>query len=279
MTPAFVSVDELEHELEGSGSAPAPVLVDVRRSLGRDRGHHAYLEGHLPGAVFVDLDDDLAAPASLREGRHPLPSPQRFASVLGARGIAPNDRVVAYDDERGVIAARLVWMLRAIGQDAALLSGGIAAWGGPLERGEVTRPPVTRSPIPWPTDRLVDADDVAALAVTDGAVVLDARDPERFRGEREPFDARAGHVPGAHNLPTAELLDEDGRLRDTAAVRARAERVGALAADDVVAYCGSGVTACFDLLALETVGVRGRLYPGSWSAWSGDPSRPVATGA
>lgn len=277
MIRPFVTVDEL-HAVQEGGTPGQDVVVDVRSALDGSQGHHTYLEGHLPGAVFVDVDADLAAPPSPREGRHPLPTPERFAEALGARGIGHGDRVVAYDTSAGTIAARLVWMLRAIGQDAAVLSGGLAAWDGPLEAGEVRRPPVARTPVPWPAELLADADEVAALARTDGAVVLDARAPARFRGETEPIDAVAGHIPGARNLPTAELIDGEGHVRTDAAIRARADELGAARAREVVAYCGSGVTACFDLLALEAVGIRGRLYPGSWSAWSGDPEREVATG-
>lgn len=274
MTPPFVTAAELQARRPGR----PPALVDVRFALDGSEGRHTYLEGHLPGAVFADVDTDLAAPRSDRGGRHPMPTPERFAATLGRLGIAEHDEVVAYDTAAGVFAARLVWMLRAIGQPASVLSGGLAAWDGPLEIGEVRRPPVDRAPVPWPAERLVDADEVAALAADTGAVVLDARVGSRFRGEVEPIDARAGHVPGAVNLPTAALLDGAGRLLGTSALRDAVSRTGALAADQVVTYCGSGVTACFDLLALETLGVHGRLYPGSWSAWAADPARPVATG-
>lgn len=279
MSRPFVTVDELRL-LQGARASGADevVLADVRSALDGSQGHHTYREGHLPGAVFIDVDADLAAPPTPRAGRHPLPTPERFADALGARGIGPEDRVVAYDTSGGTIAARLVWMLRAIGQDAAVLSGGLAAWDGPLEAGEVRRPQVARTPVPWPAELLADADEVATLAGSADAVVVDARAPARFRGESEPIDAVAGHVPGARNLPTAELMDAEGRLVGDTAIRTRADELGVGQAREVVAYCGSGVTACFDLLALESVGIRGRLYPGSWSAWSGDPERAVATG-
>lgn len=277
-TPPFVTAAELGDALADGVRVGRPVVADVRWSLDGSEGRLTYREGHLPGAVFVDVDADLAAPASAHDGRHPLPSPAAFARSLGELGIGRHDRVVAYDTAGGVVAARLVWMLRAIGQDAAVLDGGLAAWEGPLERGEVRRPAVSREPVAWPSELLVDAEEVAALAGSDDAVVLDARDPARFRGEHEPVDARAGHVPGARNLPATDLVDADGHLRDVDEVRRRVAPTGALAAGEVVSYCGSGVTACFDLLVLETVGVRGRLFPGSWSAWSADGSRPVATG-
>ncbi|WP_052667271.1 sulfurtransferase [Nitriliruptor alkaliphilus] len=276
MTPPFVTVTALVAELR---AARPPVVADVRWALDGSEGHHTYVAGHLPGAVYVDLETDLSGPATVRDGRHPLPSPERFAQALGARGIGDGDRVVAYDVLGGVVAARLVWLLRAIGHDAAVLSGGPAAWPGPLERGEVTRPATVRTPVPWPETRLADADAVAVAATSGEVVVLDAREGPRFRGEHEPVDARPGHVPGARNLPTSTLLSADGRLCDAAAIRVQAEQVGALeASEGVVAYCGSGVTACFDLLALETIGIRGRLFPGSWSAWAADPARPASTG-
>jgi thiosulfate/3-mercaptopyruvate sulfurtransferase len=276
VTPPFVSVTELR----GRCSSPegGPVLVDVRYALDGSEGRHTYRQGHLPDAVFADVDVDLAAPATDRGGRHPLPSPDRFAATLGRLGIRASDEVVAYDTAAGIFAARLVWMLRAIGQRAAVLSGGLAAWGGPLEVGEVRRAPVDRHPVPWPVERLVDADGVAALASDPGAVVVDARAASRFRGDEEPIDARAGHVPGAVNLPTAALIGADGHLLDASELRAVVQPTGALDAPQVAGYCGSGVTACFDLLALEALGVRGRLYPGSWSAWSADPARPAAIG-
>lgn len=254
------------------------VVADVRWFLdGRD-GHHAYREGHVPGAVFVDLDADLAAPPSREAGRHPLPTPEDFAAAMSARGIGDDTVVVAYDQGSGATAARLVWMLRVTGRAAALLDGGLASWSGPLETGEVTRDPVVFTPRPWPSDATADADDVARVAASPAGVVIDARAAERYRGEVEPVDARAGHVPGAVNVPHADNVDAEGRLHTVGALRARYAPTGAATADEVVVYCGSGVTACHDVLALEHVGIRARLYPGSWSAWSGDPSRPVATG-
>jgi thiosulfate/3-mercaptopyruvate sulfurtransferase len=253
------------------------VLVEMRWSLDGSEGRDSYLAGHLPGAVHVDLDTVAAGPPSEAGGRHPLPDPARFAADLGAMGIAEDDRVVVADQGPGAIAARLVWMLRAIGGDAAVLDGGVAAWDGPLERGEVTRPPVTRRVRPWPADRLADTRAVAALAADEDAVVLDARDRQRFTGASEPTPSRPGHVPGARSAPFADNLD-GGRLVPLEQLRSRYAELGALDADEVVAYCGSGVTACHDLLVLEALGVSGRLYPGSWSAWSADPSRPVERG-
>jgi thiosulfate/3-mercaptopyruvate sulfurtransferase len=254
------------------------VLADVRWSLDGSVGRDTYLAGHLPGAVFVDVDTVLSAPPSAGEGRHPLPAPGRFAAGLGALGIGHDDVVVAYDQGRGTVAARLAWMLRVLGQPAAVLEGGVLGWPGPLETGAVCRAPVERAVLEWPPDRLADAGLVDRLRRAPGAAVVDARDPERFRGEVEPVDARAGHVPGAVNVPASANVDEDGLLRDLEDLRERYARAGVLGADEVVVYCGSGVAATHDLLVLDLLGVHGRLYPGSWSAWSADEGRPHAVG-
>jgi thiosulfate/3-mercaptopyruvate sulfurtransferase len=258
-------------ELAGS---PGVVVADVRWYLDGRSGRAAYEEGHIPGAVFVDLDTVLAGPPGDRSrGRHPLPDPAAFAAALGALGVAADVPVVAYDDAGGATAARLWWMLRAIGQPSAVLDGGIGAWTGPLETGAGPRPtPVERPVRPCPPSALVSADDLPAL-VAGGALLVDARAPERYRGEVEPVDPKAGHIPGAVNLPWSDNLDPDtGRFLPPEVLRARFGDRG-----DVVSYCGSGVTACHNLLALEVAGLpAGRLYPGSWSEWSsGD--RPVAT--
>jgi thiosulfate/3-mercaptopyruvate sulfurtransferase len=254
------------------------LVADVRWALDGSQGRAGYLEGHLPGAVFVDLPSVLSGAGAPVDGRHPLPDPARFARSLGDLGIAADDVVVAYDQGPGTVAARLVWMLRAIGQRAAVLDGGLAAWEGPLESGEVQRLPVERPVVAWPPRRLADADDVAAAAADPQKLVVDARDPERFRGELEPVDPRPGHIPGAVNVPASGNVDDDGRLRGLDALRVRYADAGALEADDVIVYCGSGVTATHDLLVLELLGVDGRLFPASWSGWSADPARPAATG-
>lgn len=250
------------------------VLADVRWGLAEGPKHHDYVGGHLPGAVFVDLDRDLAAPPSPYGGRHPLPDPEAFAASMARLGIGDDDTVVAYDDAGGAIAARLVWMLRATGRDAAILDGGIDAWDGPLEAGASARPPASFTARPWPQDAVADADEVATAAAG-GGLVIDARAPDRYRGDEEPVDPRPGHVPGAVNRPFADNLD-GGRFRSPELLR----RTYADAADaaDVIVYCGSGVTACHDVLALERAGIQARLYPGSWSAWSADERRPAALG-
>jgi thiosulfate/3-mercaptopyruvate sulfurtransferase len=253
----------------------AVVLADVRWYLDGRSGRAAYDAGHLPGAVFVDLDRWLAAPGSRAEGRHPLPSPEVFAEGMAALGIGDDDTVLAYDDGGGVTAARLVWMLRVTGHEAALLDGGLGAYDGPLDTMAPGRPRARFTARPWPAEHLADIED----AVDPAHVVLDARAPERFRGEVEPVDPRAGHIPGARSLPAGGSLDDDGRFLPVGVLRERFAAAGVTDGSSVVSYCGSGVTACHNLLALELAGFApGRLYAGSWSQYSSDPGRPVATG-
>ena len=254
---------------------PEAVVADVRWYLDGRSGRDAYDRGHLPGAVFVDLDRWLAAPGSPTAGRHPLPDPATFAAGMAEVGIGDEDTVVAYDDAGGVVAARLVWMLRVTGHRAALLDGGLAAHPGPLEQEPATRAPATFTPRPWPAERLTDLDGAA----DPGHVVLDARDAARFRGDQEPVDPRAGHIPGARNVPCRENLDASGRFLPAAELRRRFSEAGVTDDATVVSYCGSGVTACHNLLALELAGYGpGRLFPGSWSQYSHATDRPVATG-
>jgi thiosulfate/3-mercaptopyruvate sulfurtransferase len=267
--PPVVDVAWLE------AASPPAVLADVRWYLDGRSGRAAYDAGHLPGAIFVDVERDLAGPPDPRHGRHPLPSPESFAEALCRLGIGDDDVVVAYDDVGGAIAARLVWMLRVTGRPAALLDGGVACWPGELEVRPSVRPRAVATAQAWPVGRLASADDVA----TGAHLVLDARAAERYSGAHEPVDPRAGHVPGARSLPCRENLDESGRFLAVAQLRRRFASLGVSAESSVVAYCGSGVTACHDLLALEHAGFGpGRLYPGSWSQWSNDPARPVASG-
>jgi thiosulfate/3-mercaptopyruvate sulfurtransferase len=242
---------------------------------GRDP-FEAFRAGHLAGARYVSLDDVLAAPPRGTDGRHPLPAPADFAHALGELGVADSDVVVAYDRAGGGFGGRLVWMLRIIGQPAALLDGGFDAWKGPVETGERTADAVERTVRGWPTHAVADADAVADH-IHDGGVVIDSRDPRRYAGEVEPIDAVAGHVPGAINLLYTDNLDADGRFLPRQQL---AERFGAARADDhAIVYCGSGVTACHNALAMEHAGLPlPRIYVGSWSGWSADPDRPVATG-
>jgi thiosulfate/3-mercaptopyruvate sulfurtransferase len=241
------------------------VLADVRYYLDGRSGREAYACGHLPGAIFVDLHHDLAAPASPAEGRHPLPDAAFFAERMASLGLSDDDTVVAYDDAGGVMAARLVWMLRSTGRSAALLDGGLTAYAGKLETAEPQPTPGSFAVRPWPADRLASIDDVSA----GGAVLIDARPADRFRGENETLDARPGHIPGARNVPCRGNVGPDGRFAGAELLRERFAAAGVTDGADVISYCGSGVTACHNLLALELAGFGpGRLYPGSWSQYS-----------
>lgn len=233
----------------------------------------------IAGAVAVDRDRDLAAPASAAEGRHPLPTPEHFAAALGRAGIAAGDAVVAYDGGDGSVAARLVWMLRILGQPAALLDGGLRSWPGPTATAPSHRPPTTVARRAWPADRIATADEVAA-AIATGVPVVDARSAERWRGEVEPLDPVPGRIPGSANVPFTDNLDPaTGRFRELAAVRAAFEAAGVREGRDAIASCGSGVTACHDALAMEAAGLgTPRVYVGSYSQWCNDPSRPIGRG-
>ena len=271
------------------------VVADVRWYLDGRSGRDAYEAGDIPRAVFVDLDTVLSEPHTDDDhGRHPLPTPERFAGGLAELGIGDGDTVIAYDDAGGVIAARLVWLLRAIGHEAALLDGGIASWpadelepaGGESGRAGAASAaaggasgragtPTTFTPVPWPRHLLATIDEVAA---TD-AVLIDARDRQRFAGGPDPVDPRSGHIPGARSVPTREHLDENGRIQDPEQLRRTFAPAGIEPGTPVISYGGSGVTACHNLLVLERAGLGpARRYPGSWSEWSRDPARPVATG-
>ena len=265
-----------------AGHLDEVVVCDVRWYLDGRSGLAAYDSGHVPSAVFVDLDRDLSGVAGGAAGRHPLPSPAAFADAMGRLGIGDGTRVVAYDDTAvGGTAARLVWMLRVLGEQAALLDGGLAAWPGPLEHETPAPARAAFTPREWPAGAIIDADALADELGAGAVVALDARAGERYRGETEPIDARAGHVPGARNLPWASVVDpETGRFRSPADLKERLAAVDVEADTSVVAYCGSGVSACVDVLAIEIAGLPpARLFVTSWSGWSADPDRPVATGA
>jgi thiosulfate/3-mercaptopyruvate sulfurtransferase len=274
----LASVAELADAINESGDGNGPVVCDVRFYLAdHEQGRREYEAGHIPGAVFVDLHRELAGDPDAGRGRHPLPPVEDFVALLGRLGIEPSTPVVVYDSAGGAIASRLWWMLRAIGHSqVSVLDGGIDAWlaaGHPLS---------TDVPSPTPTDYppvddwsgTVDADAVAQSAAF-GGTVIDARAADRFRGDHEPIDSRAGHIPGAINIFHGGNLGDGGLHRPIAELAERFAGVG----EAPIVYCGSGVTACHDLLALSLVGVnQARLYPGSWSEWSSDPHREIATG-
>jgi len=256
------------------------VVLDVRWALGDPHGREQYLEGHLPGAVFVDLATELASPAAAARGRHPLPPLDEFQEAARRWGIRNGDVVVAYDNSGNMAAARLWWMLRNAGvQDVYLLDGGLAAWRGaglPLEDGAAEAVPgdVSLDEGGMPA---IDAAAVGRWPAT--GVLLDARAGERYRGEFEPVDPRAGHIPGALSAPTSENVDQSGYFLTAAELRRRFERLGISGDAPVAVYCGSGVTAAHEVAALEIAGFRAALYPGSFSQWSNDPGLPVVTGA
>jgi thiosulfate/3-mercaptopyruvate sulfurtransferase len=277
MATTLVSVEELEGLLDD----PGWVVCDCRHDLADyDWGRRAYAEAHIPGARFVHLDLDLSGPRTGLNGRHPLPHPLTFGLRLGALGIDNNKQVVAYDASGGPYAARLWWMLRWVGHTAAaVLDGGWESWlraGMPVTAEKPVVQPTSYTLRPRP-DMAVDAS-LIAKHLSDGHVhVIDARSPDRFRGENETLDPVAGHIPGALNRFFKLNLNVDGRFRDAATLqRAFRELLGQRDPARVIHQCGSGVTACHNLLAMEHAGLTGaRLYPGSWSEWVSDRSRPI----
>jgi thiosulfate/3-mercaptopyruvate sulfurtransferase len=261
------------------------VVVDCRFTLtDPSAGRAAYDRGHIPGARYADLDRDLARRPGPSEGRHPLPDPDAFARTLGRWGVDNRSTVVAYDEASGAIAARLWWMLGWLGHERRLvLDGGFAAWqaaGLAVEAHEPRARPATFAPQRIHHEAVVATNGVAA-AQGSGALLVDARAPARYRGEQEPIDPVAGHVPGAVNRPHSENVGSDGRFRDAAQLRRDlAKLIEGRPSGEVVAMCGSGVTACHLLLAMAVAGLDvGRLYAGSWSEWIRDPARPIRTGA
>lgn len=271
----FVSVVEL-NELRASG---APVrVIDVRWRLDRPDGLTDYRAGHIPGAVFVSMGTELSTHGEPSDGRHPMPSTETLQDAARRWGVRRGDVVVAYDDAKGVSAARAWWLLRQGGVDARVLEGGLRAWtdaGLDLATDDV---------VVDPGDIVLDEIGSAAISIDEAAafpasgVLLDVRAPERYRGDVEPLDPKAGHVPGAVNLPTALHFDSAGRLLDHATVRATFASVGVAAGTPVAAYCGSGVTAAHTALVLDEVGIEAKVFPGSWSEWSNTAGRPVAIG-
>lgn len=277
MHTTIVSVSELSQRLDDAGW----VVCDCRHDLAdTEAGRRAYAESHIPGARFVHLDEDLSDPRTGRNGRHPLPAPEAFTRRLGRLGVSNSSQVVAYDASGGYYAARLWWMLRWLGHDAvAVLDGGWNAW---MAAGlPVTSKPAVIRPVSFkahPRAGLaVDPETVA----TGTLLLLDARAPNRYRGENETLDPVAGHIPGAGNRFFQLNLDAAGHFRTPAELKRDFDAlIERRPPSDIVHYCGSGVTACHNLLAMEIAGLAGsRLYPGSWSEWVSDPSRPVATGS
>ncbi len=245
-------------------------VVDVRWYLDKTRsGRTEYEAGHIPGAVHLDIDTELSDPVGPGTGRHPLPTPERFAAALGRVGIGAGTPVVAYDDAGGSIAARLWWLLHVLDEPVAVLDGGMAAWPGELTTDVPTPAPADRAPVPWPPHRFRSADQLAELG---DATLLDARSASRFTHGDPSVDPRPGHIPGARSAPWQDNLDADGHFKSPEQLRR------SYGSGPFVAYCGSGVTACHDLLALHVAGERGlALYPGSWSQWGADPSRSAET--
>jgi thiosulfate/3-mercaptopyruvate sulfurtransferase len=281
--PILISADELAHRLdEERAGRPAShtVVLDVRWSLAVPDGRPAFRAGHVPGAVYVDLDHELADHDAIGEGRHPLPSETAFTAAMRRWGLHDGDTAVVMDDLGNQSAARAWWLLRHAGfADVRMLDGGLGAWVA------AAHPLATGDAVPEPGDAtahfgampVIDADGAAAFSAS--GVLLDARAAERYRGEVEPIDPRAGHIPGARSLPTAGNLDAEGRFLPPDALRRRFAEVGITAGTPAAAYCGSGVTAAHEVAALALAGIDAELYAGSWSQWSNESGRPIATGA
>lgn len=263
---------------------PALVIVDVRHDFANPArgGEDAYAQAHVPGAVFAHVDRDLSAPTTGSNGRHPLPTPEAAAAVFGRLGIDATRQVVAYDQDNGMFASRLWWMLRWLGHDrVAVLDGGFAKWlreGRPVSAERRVAEP--RKFVPGRVRATVNATGIAASLPRHDLLLLDARAAERYRGEVEPYDRVAGHIPGALNRPYTRNVAADGTLRPARELRSEFDAMlHGRSADDLVHYCGSGVSACHNVLAMAVAGYPlTRLYPGSWSEWSADPRRPVAKG-
>ncbi|MFC8344159.1 sulfurtransferase [Streptomyces sp. NPDC057280] len=277
---AIISASELASDLTGSNP---PVVLDVRWQLSVAKaageppfdGRAAYAAGHIPGAVFVDLDRELASAPGAR-GRHPLPEVADFGAAMRRAGVSAGTPVIVYDGGQGWAAARAWWMLRWTGHpDVRVLDGGLPSWEGPLETAEPT--PAEGDFVPRPgAVELLDADGAAALARS--GILFDARAGERYRGEVEPIDRVGGHIPGAVSAPTTENVAADGRFLPAEELHARFKALGVSDDTPVGVYCGSGVSGAHEVLALAVAGIPAALYVGSWSEWSSDPSRPVAVG-
>ena len=272
----LISAQDLHDRLND----PGLVVVDTRFDLQNPgRGRQDYEAGHIPGAVYMDLDKDLSAPPKEHGGRHPLPDMQGFANTLECAGISNSSSVVVYDDSGGLFAGRLWWMLRYSGHDAVrVLDGGLSAWRAAGFETSAEVPVVEQGvfTLDLRPEMVADMREVRAKLEDPNTLLIDARGAERYRGDTEPLDKKAGHIPGAFNLPFAENLQE-GRFKDAGALKSRFEDLEG--AEEIVVYCGSGVSAAHDLLAMEEAGLRNaRLYVGSWSDWSSYDDLPVATG-
>ncbi len=273
----LITADELADELT---STSPPVVLDVRWRLDRPDGRSDYLAGHIPGAVFVDLDQELAEHGAPTDGRHPLPSIENLQRAARGWGLHGGDQVVVYDDLNSLSAARAWWLLTAAGASGVrILDGSLGAWtrsGRPLDRAVVV-PPAGDITLAYGHLPTIDIDGAAAFP--SHGTLLDARGGDRYRGETEPVDPRAGHIPGALSAPTAENVDKHGRFLAPEALRARFHALGVPDSGDLAVYCGSGVTASHEIAALTIAGFPAALYPGSWSQWSNHPERKVAVGA
>ena len=276
--PPLISARELIADVS---ALPVPVILDVRWRLGDARGREHYYSGHIPGAQYIDLPSELAGPRTTKEGRHPLPAPDEFEAALRRVGINNDDRVVVYDDWGNTSAARAWWLMRWAGKrDVYLLDGGLKAWiaegedlavgpGNPVERGDFT----------FQRNSMATADIKTVGEWPEHGVLIDVRAPERYEGQTEPMDARAGHIPGAVNMPTGAFLDGKGRFLPPEQIREMFADLGVTHGKEAVIYCGSGVNACHALAAMEVAGLEaGRLYPGSWSQWAASRDRPIALG-
>jgi thiosulfate/3-mercaptopyruvate sulfurtransferase len=280
----LVSTDLLASHLGGEHADARWAIVDCRFDLQAEHwGREQYERAHIPGAVYASLKDDLAGPRTGTSGRHPLPTPNELTRTLSRFGIGPDTQVVVYDQDSGMYASRLWWLLRYMGHDAvALLDGGWAKWireGRPTRSGDEQRPAETFVGAPRPLLRAA-VDEVAARLADPNMLLIDARGPERYEGRTEPIDRVAGHIPGALNRYYKSNVTDEGTLLPPDTLRQQfADLLAGHEPADVVMYCGSGVTACHNLLAMEHAGLAGaRLYPGSWSEWSSDPTRPVEKG-
>lgn len=284
MPHPLVTASELAALLDNAATGGTPVRVlDVRWSLGGPAGLPLYSEGHIPGAVYVDLDTELAGHGEPQEGRHPLPAAADFQAAARRWGLNAGDTVVVYDNWNSLAACRAWWLLRYMGAaDVRVLDGALPAWtaaGHSLTEGTDDMTNATSGSISLSAghEPVLNADDAASLPHS--GVLLDARAGERYRGETEPIDPRAGHIPGAISAPTSGNLDDAGHFLDPDTLRERYVALGVDVDRAVGVYCGSGVTAAHDALALTVAGFRPALFPGSWSAWANQPERPVATGA